>query len=814
VNGLLKKSWFLFAATLTGAMLASAQSGFPAYYSLSDITPTSPGAMKFGLYGFDNPAGLSYVNQFDAMFTWSAANVSKGDVDKWGLFAAAPHVGFGVVHNNIAAGSVTDYRLSLAGGDKDMSVGLGYGWSSGDELLFNRSGNVSLGTLIRPDQYVSIGLTGTAATSGNNKEGVVEGAARPFGDELMSLFADYAFEKIQLAGMPKWSSGIAVEPLDGVRITGRYFNTKAVSLGFQFSFGNAGIATQSQYDQQQKYAYNTYAVRIGAYDRNIFQSYFGRKEKYVDLNLDGPVKYQRYRLFDNSQTLLGLVDEIKAAKNDPQVAGIAINASGLDANSEMLWELREELKDFKASGKHVIVYVANAGIELYHFASVADKIVLDPEGTITLQGYEWGRTYLKGTLDKLGIGFDEWRFFKYKSAYETFSRDKMSDADREQWQAVVDEWYRVTDSDVTEARHLSPGQFDEWVNDEVLFTADDALKKGLVDTVGRWGEVKRIANEMEGNKEVMIGPRRLAEFEEPMDSYWSEEPRIAVIYAIGETAMDEGIKAKELVGDVKRAASDPKVKAIVLRVDSPGGDGMAADYVAEAIKQAKKQKPVIVSQGYVAGSGGYWLSMYADTIVAAPTTITGSIGVIGGWVYNKGLKESLGMSTDLVKAGEHADLGFGFRLPFIGVGIPDRDLSDSERAKVEIAIKSFYKEFVAKVASGRKKSYAEIDSLAQGRVYSGTVGKENGLVDVIGGLETAIDIAKEKAGIRPEEKIKIIEMPERGLINFSQFLPGFTGVGATVKEDPFIQELKFRLEHNGRPMPIMPLEDFFFGANE
>ncbi len=274
--------------------------------------------------------------------------------------------------------------------------------------------------------------------------------------------------------------------------------------------------------------------------------------------------------------------------------------------------------------------------------------------------------------------------------------------------------------------------------------------------------------------------------------------------------MDEGITARKLVKDVEAAVDDSRVKAIVLRVDSPGGDAVASDYIAEAMKKAKGKKPIIVSQGFVAGSGGYWLSMYADTIVAAPGTITGSIGVTGGWIYNKGLKETLGMSTDFVKTGEHADLGFGFRLPYIGLGIPDRNLTTEEQERVKSAIKTVYKEFVDKVALGRKKKFDDIEPFAQGRVWSGLDGKQNGLVDVLGGLETAINIAKERAGIPKNQDVTIVEMPKMGLINFRRFMLKILNVETATTTDPTIELLKFRLQHNGEPMPMLPLEDMDF----
>jgi protease-4 len=343
-----------------------------------------------------------------------------------------------------------------------------------------------------------------------------------------------------------------------------------------------------------------------------------------------------------------------------------------------------------------------------------------------------------------------------------------------------------------------------------ILLAPEAKEHGLIDSIGRWEVVDNIVKMETGSEKGYISPKSLLAFNEPYDGHWGEPPKIAIVYALGACAMDEGITARRLVNYLEAVVNDPQIKAIVLRVDSPGGDALASDYIAEAMRKAKGKKPIIVSQGFVAGSGGYWLSMYADTIVAAPGTITGSIGVIGGWLYNKNLKETLGMSTDFVKAGEHADLGFGFRLPFIGAGLPDRNLTEEERKLAERTIKSLYKDFVSKVSWGRKKSFDEIDTIGQGRVWSGVDGRKNGLVDILGGMETAIEIAKTRAGISPQQKVTIVELPKKGLFDFGIFVPKLFGVETKTAVDPTVEMLQFRLRHNGEAMPLMPLEETEF----
>jgi len=383
----------------------------------------------------------------------------------------------------------------------------------------------------------------------------------------------------------------------------------------------------------------------------------------------------------------------------------------------------------------------------------------------------------------------------------------MSEADREQRQAIVDAWYEQAVENISKGRRISTTSFKIMIDEVMYVIPAEAITYGLVDTLARWDAVEDIIEEMEGEEKALVNPNLLAEYKLPKDNYWGKKPQIAVIYAIGVCAMDAGIKARTLVKYVEKAVSDNNVKAIVLRVDSPGGGALASDYIAEALKKAKGKKPVIISQGFVAASGGYWLSMYGDTIVSAPTSITGSIGVIGSFFYNKSFKEELGVSTDYVKRGEHADLGYGMLLPLIGLRLPDRDLKEKEMVKVESVIKTFYKEFVNKVADGREREFDEIEKIAQGRVWTGRDALKNGLVDVLGGLSTAINLAEIEAGLS-DEMYDIVQYPEMPWFNFGSFLPRFLGwEEEIIKEDPLIEEIKFRLENNGYPMPIIPISD-------
>jgi protease-4 len=791
---------------------AFAQSTDPGFYSRNDFLLAAPGTFAAGLYGYDNPAYLSRLRTFNLAAYWTG-KYTVADIDRqaWGMFFDLPSLGFNFIDRKEGAYSVTDYNLSCAFGGAGGGLGFGYEWSTAN--FFHRPSRFKVGGWLAPGKRLSLGLAGNFDVSGSGREYYADLALRPLAGDRFTLFADYVLPYHGTLKVGGWSAGLCLELLPGVRLTGRYIYGGSTSLsgildraftaGIYFSFGSLGAVSQAHFDSNNDFNHNTYSIRLGGYDRNIFRSFLRRRVNYLGLDLNGPLRYRRYAFFDKSQTLLGLLELIEKAKRDKTIAGIALNLSGMDIDPEMVWEVREKLSDFKAVGKRVVIYLDNAGMTEYHLASVADRIVIDPCGMINLTGTIRGRFYLKGTLDKLGIGIDEWRFFKYKSAAETFSRENMSEDDREQWQKLCDDYYALMRRDICQGRGLEPDKFDSLVDGKTFFMPADARGEGLVDTIGRWDAVENVIAGLESRKKAIVGPASLVAGREPWPGEWGRKPAIALIYALGPCEMDAGIKARDLVKVVEAATKDPRIKAVVFRVDSPGGDALASDIVAEALKKCRAKKPVIVTQGYVAGSGGYWLSMYGDTIVAAPNTITGSIGVIGYWLYNKELKQKLGVATDHVQDGAHADLGYGFTYPLLGM-LPDRNLTPEERSRMEKIIKDYYRDFVAKVAAGRRTTVEAIEPVAQGRVWSGSDGREKGLVDVLGGLDDAIRIAKAKVGLSENHEVVIVELPKPELFNLNMFQPKLIGVDETQRA--IIDLLRFYSRHNGQALTIMPME--------
>jgi protease-4 len=424
---------------------------------------------------------------------------------------------------------------------------------------------------------------------------------------------------------------------------------------------------------------------------------------------------------------------------------------------------------------------------------------------------------VRQTLEKLGIGVRELRYFEYKSAAEMFTRETMSEADRRQYNDYLDDIFDVTRNILMNARRWSAEEFDTILNREFLFSARNALNRNLVDYIGRkdavleaikeieGGEVQRFAlygdsvSSLTGSKTIYSPPRERRLF--------SRAPVIAVVYADGQTDMERGMAILSLSQKIRELADNKRVAAIVIRINSPGGSAEAADYFAEAVRYAKEKKPVVASMGQMAASGGYWAAVNASHITATPYTITGSIGVIGSWFYDNGLNNRLGLTVDTVQRGAHADLMTGFLFPY-------RDLTEHEEERYRSFILDLYTNFIEKVAAGRGMDLEKVEAAAQGRIFSGTRALEAGLVDSIGCLPDALRMAIKLANIPEGKTVVYREFPEPTFFNS---LMGRFPLAALFKKQTttvfsFVDlllpgtDIRYRLETNGQIMPILPLE--------
>jgi protease-4 len=297
----------------------------------------------------------------------------------------------------------------------------------------------------------------------------------------------------------------------------------------------------------------------------------------------------------------------------------------------------------------------------------------------------------------------------------------------------------------------------------------------LIDAVERWDAQPRWLRE---SKRARPAPREwLAPERLTYDEVWGPALKIPVVYAVGECAMDTGIKGRTTSQYLRRLINDPNVAAVVLRADSPGGDPLPSDLVADAVRQLRKAgKPVIVSQGDVAASGGYWISMDGTSILTTPLTITGSIGVISGWVWDDGLGEKMGVTADAVSRGRHADLYANIKFPFLGA-LPRRPMNDEELQRAESLIRGMYDDFLGAVAAGRNLDKDAVHEVAQGRVWMGGDAIEHGLCDSMGGLGDAIALARKEAGVPDWRKVQLVEYPPRKLFQFPSLFPSLPGLG-------------------------------------
>ena len=560
--------------------------------------------------------------------------------------------------------------------------------------------------------------------------------------------------------------------------------------------------------------------------------------RYLDLNpaaasgggvsAAGALSPQRFRPHTELETLRIL----KQASIDKKLSGVVINTSGFSGSRSFLWEMQKAVEICKNAGKKIIAYFDNADLDLYCLVSAADKIVMDEGGILSFLGYSWGRFFAKETLDKLGIGFRELRYLTYKSANETFSRTAISEADKEQYGIYLDEIFDLTKKTIINNRPLSEESFNNLLNKGILLSPAEAKNRGLVDVLGREEAVRETIEKLEfeepepdtEKKERVTAAqgsvffvtagntaRSLFSHNRKTPGYSTgragfRPPEISVIHARGNTDLEQGMGARNILKIIREQAEKPRVKALIIRIDSPGGSAVAADYLSEAILEAKKEMSVVVSMGHVAASGGYWAAMNANHITASPYTLTGSIGVIGGWFFDKGLNAKLGLGFESLTRGEHADLA-------AGIILPKRDLSEDEEEQFRVCLLDLYAEFVKKAAKGRNMKNEDMEPLAQGRVYSGLHAQKLTLIDSLGGYLDAIETAKRLANIPLAKKIRIREYPKprffenitAKVLSSSEIYKLKTQALNFASASGLMPELLYRLSNNGKIMPVLPL---------
>lgn len=482
-------------------------------------------------------------------------------------------------------------------------------------------------------------------------------------------------------------------------------------------------------------------------------SYVPQKQTILNLSLSGALKDHAtespwasimgddLKVFSLSEVLTA----IQVAKENPNVAGIYLKAGYLSAGGASLLEIRKALIDFKQSGKFIVAYADNYTQGTYFVCATADKVFLNPQGALGIQGLALETTFYKGILKKAGVEMQIFKVGTYKGAVEPYMLDHLSEANREQMTAYLSSNWNVLRAGMAESRNLQPAVIDRFANEGLSFAdPEEAVKLGLVDELRYASEVETYLKEKVGAPDEKLHFANCQQIASLKPAQNSSKQRITVMYAEGEIvpeAADQTYSmtsfitekmAKELI----KLKEDEEVKAVVIRVNSPGGSAYVSDQIWKQVKALKAEKPVVVSMGNVAASGGYYISCAANQIVAEPNTLTGSIGVFGMFPNMTGLFEKLDITSDVVKTHTFSDMGN-----------TARPMTEAEKALVQGTVERNYRTFLSRCADGRNMSMEAIDAIGQGRVWTGEQALANGLVDRLGDLDTAIQVAADLADL-------------------------------------------------------------------
>lgn len=450
-----------------------------------------------------------------------------------------------------------------------------------------------------------------------------------------------------------------------------------------------------------------------------------------------------------------ILSSIKNAAEDSRITGIYLDLTEIQGDFGALAfteEIRNALLKFKESGKFIYSY-SNLGYsqKSYYLATVADKIFVNPETPLLFTGMSSSISFYKETLEKLGIQPEVVKVGKFKSAVEPFIATEMSDANREQVKKYLDSSWGTITKGISESRNIPVDSINALTNRFNFYTTGYLKDLGYFDEILYEDQMLTILKEKctipadQNLNQILLTDYQNASIPDKQTQISTN--KIAVIYAQGEIGMEQSAKAigPQLAKTIRKVREDKNVKAIVLRVNSPGGSALTSEIIWREVDLASQAKPLIASMGNVAASGGYYISCAADTIVAEPTTLTGSIGIFGMFFSGEKLiKDKMGINTNVVKTNDHSDFGGSYPLP---IPISSRPLTTYERNVLQNYVNQGYETFLSRVMAGRGLSHDELDAIAQGRVWTGEDAQKIGLVDVLGGLEDAVKIAANKAGI-------------------------------------------------------------------
>ena len=513
------------------------------------------------------------------------------------------------------------------------------------------------------------------------------------------------------------------------------------------------------------------------------------------------------QFIESPPTVRSMVDTLRKAKADRRVSGVVLVPTGTSGLWGKIQELREAVVDFKTSKKPIVAYLEYGGEQEYYLASACDKVFLMPASPLDLSGLAMYEVFLRGALDKIGTYPDMLHIGDYKTAANTFTEKTYTPAHKEMAESLTTDLYEQLIRGIAQGRHKSESEV-RAIIDRGPLLPEDAVRLGLVDDVAYEDQIddkvnfggrrmKRVDNEQ--YRRVSLGALGL-----------DRGPKIAVIYADGTIATGRSsqevgsavVGSDTIVEYIRKARADASIKAIVLRVDSPGGSAIASDVIWREVMISRPSKPIISSMSDLAASGGYYIAMPADVIVAQPGTLTGSIGVVMGKFAMRGTFDKLGINLEATSRGTYAE-----------IYSPEHPFTPEERTKVEEQMQATYDLFVEKAAQARRMTPEKIDAIAQGRVWTGRQAKQLGLVDELGGLQRAIAIAKQRAKIDPSASVQLVVYPPRK--SFYEFVsepfgehassPALLSLLGPAERTAMLRlTAPLRLFRSGEPLALMP----------
>jgi len=775
-----------------------------------------------------NPAGLAYwrgAELFALTYAGSGAYERNG-----AIYGKLWRMGFGAEFMDEAYYRYNRYYFG-------MGFELGYGLKAGFSYDWYRhidiDGEWNFGLLFRPSNYLSFGAAAhningarvnaeiapspdiTLGGSGMPVDGKFHtrydfGAAVRFYGDRITLSADFSLLKDQFndyGDSLDWRFRADLKPLEGVDLSFDYFpEVEYFGAGLTLSLRHYGFGHRMYMDDD--------GGRVGSVNflhlttDNLPGIEVSPGKNFILAELSGVIREEPPQgMFTPSYPhLSGLVKAIEKLGEDEKVEGLALKLGNLQCGYATIQEIREALIDFRETGKRLVIYANNMDNMEYYLASAAEAIYMPPTGYLNLTGLRMEITFIKGTLDKLGITAELEHMGEYKSASDLVTREGMSKAHFEADSAALEELFFDFVTEIVYWRGYDEADFRAKI-DNGPYLAEAAYAEGLVDSLIYPDELE------DALKAVFGGNARMVKY----DKYWGRNryeyswgdpflKRIAIIYADGVIVQGESggnsffgklVGAETISRAIREAREDDKIKAIVLRINSPGGDGLASDLIWREVKltvTGEDRKPLIVSMGDAAASGGYYIACRADTIVADPGTITGSIGVVSGKFNLSGFYEKIGFTKEILKRGERADYLSS-----------SRGWSEEERELTRQMVEEFYRQFVERVAEGRDMKYDEVDEIAKGRVWTGEQAWEIGLVDEIGTLNDALQIAMQMGGLEPGERASFEFFPKSSRLNFEGlFERRFEGdLNQEVRE--FLGEVENSIQlMDGRVLYLMP----------